>query len=99
TGVNGLGFIQDGDISIRPNQTGPIHKTKTRAEWFSTSSFSVANAGAFGTERIGSLLGPGVQKWDIATMKNVILGDHLRFQLRGEYFNAFNHTNFNSVDA
>ena len=99
TGVNGLGFIQDGDISIRPNQTGPIHKTKTRAQWFSTSSFSVANAGAFGTERIGSLLGPGVQKWDIATMKNVILGDHLRFQLRGEYFNAFNHTNFNSVDA
>ena len=100
TGINGLGFIQDGDIGIRPNQTGPIHRTKTQAEWFSTSSFSEAKAtGAFGNERVGSLLGPGLQKWDIATMKNVNLGDHLRFQLRGEYFNAFNHTNFSGVDS
>ncbi len=53
----------------------------------------------FGNERVGSLLGPGIQKWDIATMKNVNLGEHLRFQLRGEYFNAFNHTNFWNVDS
>lgn len=100
TGINGLGFIQDGDIAIRPNQSAKIEKTKTRAEWFSTSSFAEAKAtGAFGNERVGSLLGPGVQKWDIATMKNVNIGDHLRFQLRGEYFNAFNHTNFDSVDS
>ncbi len=99
TGINGLGFIQDGDIAIRPNQTGPVHRTKTLGQWFSTSSFSAATAGAFGNERVGSLLGPGVQKWDIATMKNVKLGEHVRFQLRGEYFNAFNHTNFSSVDS
>ncbi|HMG85043.1 MAG TPA: TonB-dependent receptor [Terracidiphilus sp.] len=100
TGINGLGFIQNGDIAIRPNQTGKIQKTKTRAEWFSRSSFAEANAtGNFGNERVGSLLGPGVQKWDIATMKNVNIGDHLRFQLRGEYFNAFNHTNFSAVDS
>jgi hypothetical protein len=100
TGINGLGFIQDGDIAIRPNQTAKIQKTKTRAEWFSTSSFAEAKAtGTFGNERVGSLLGPGVQKWDIATMKNVNIGDHLRFQLRGEYFNAFNHTNFSAVDS
>jgi hypothetical protein len=100
TGINGLGFVQDGDIGIRPNQSGPIHRTKTRLEWFSQSSFSEALAtGAFGNERVGSLLGPGLQKWDIATMKNVNLGEHVRFQLRGEYFNAFNHTNFASVDS
>ena len=97
-GPNGLGMVQDGDIAMRPNQTGPIHKTKTRTQWFSTSSFTPASGG-FGNERVGSLLGPGVQKWDIATMKNVNLGEHLRFQLRGEYFNAFNHTNFASVDS
>ena len=100
TGINGLGFIQDGDIAIRPNQVSKIQKIKTRAAWFSTSSFAEAKAtGTFGNERVGSLLGPGVQKWDIATMKNVNIGDHLRFQLRGEYFNAFNHTNFSSVDS
>jgi hypothetical protein len=97
-GPNGLGMKQNGDINMRPDQTGPIHRAKTLSQWFSTSSFAPAN-GHFGTERYGSLLGPGVQKWDIATMKNVNLGEHLRFQLRGEYFNAFNHTNFNSVDS
>jgi hypothetical protein len=97
-GPNGLGMKQNGDIAMRPDQTAPIHMTKTRTEWFSPSSFAVAN-GHFGSERYGSLLGPGVQKWDIATMKNVNLGEHLRFQLRGEYFNAFNHTNFNGVDS
>jgi len=96
-GPNGLGMKQNGDIAMRPDQTGSIHKTKTLNQWFSTSSFAAAS-GHFGSERYGSLLGPGVQKWDIATMKNVNLGEHLRFQLRGEYFNAFNHTNFNNVD-
>jgi hypothetical protein len=97
-GPNGLGMKQNGDILMRPDQVAAIQKTKTLAQWFSPSSFAVAN-GHFGTERYGSLLGPGLQKWDIATMKNVNLGEHLRFQLRGEYFNAFNHTNFNSVDS
>jgi len=96
-GPNGLGMKQNGDIAMRPDQTSAIHRTKTLAQWFSTSSFAAAS-GHFGSERYGSLLGPGVQKWDIATMKNVNLGEHLRFQLRGEYFNAFNHTNFNNVD-
>jgi len=97
-GPNGLGMKQNGDIAMRPDQVAPIHRTKTLTQWFSPSSFAAAS-GHFGTERYGSLLGPGVQKWDIATMKNVNLGEHLRFQLRGEYFNAFNHVNFNSVDS
>ena len=97
-GPNGLGMKQNGDIGMRPDQLSAIHRTKTRDEWFSTSSFGVAN-GHFGSERYGSLLGPGVQKWDIATMKNINLGEHLRLQMRGEYFNAFNHTNFDNVDS
>lgn len=97
-GPNGLGIIQDGDISVRPDQTGPIHKTKTQSEWFSTGSFASA-VGHWGSERSNPLLGPGSQNWDLATIKNLNIGEHVRFQLRGEYFNAFNHTNFNSVDS
>jgi hypothetical protein len=97
-GPNGLGMIQDGDISIRPDLVAPIHRAKTAAQWFSTSSFATAT-GHFGSERVGSLLGPGVQNWDLASIKNVKLGEHLKFQLRGEYFNAFNHTNFSGVDS
>ena len=38
-------------------------------------------------------------KWDFATIKNVQLGAYLKFQLRGEYFNIFNHANFSGVDS
>ena len=91
-------MIQDADIAIRPDQISPIHRSKTAAQWFSTSSFASAT-GHFGSERVGSLLGPGVQNWDLASIKNLKLGEHVKFQLRGEYFNAFNHTNFSGVDS
>jgi hypothetical protein len=97
-GPNGLGMVQDGDDSIRPDQIAPIHRSKTVGQWFSTSSFATAT-GHFGTERVGSLLGPGVQNWDLASIKNLKLGERVKFQLRGEYFNAFNHTNFSGVDS
>jgi hypothetical protein len=97
-GPNGLGMVQNGDIAMRPDQTGSIHKTKKATQWFSTSSFTPA-VGHFGSERVGSLLGPGLQNWDLATIKNIKLGQYLKFQLRGEYFNAFNHTNFSTVDS
>jgi len=97
-GPDGLGFIQDGDISIRPDQVSKIQRTKKQGQWFSTSSFATAT-GHFGSEGSNPLLGPGVQNWDLASIKNLKLGEHLRFQLRGEYFNAFNHTNFSGVDA
>jgi hypothetical protein len=97
-GPNGLGIIQDGDIAVRPDQVSPVHKIKHQGEWFSTDSF-VAASGHFGSERSNPLIGPGSQNWDLASIKNLNLGEHVRFQLRGEYFNAFNHTNFSSVDS
>ncbi len=97
-GPNGLGINVDGDIAIRPDQTAPIQRTKKQGQWFSTTSFTAAS-GHFGSEGSNPLLGPGVQNWDLASIKNVNLGEHLRFQLRGEYFNAFNHMNFSGVDA
>jgi hypothetical protein len=94
---NGLGMVINGTTSIRPDQVAPIHKTKTLNQWFSTTSFASA-AGHFGTLGSNALLGPGVQTWDLAAIKNTNIGEHVRFQLRGEFFNAFNHTNFENVD-
>jgi hypothetical protein len=97
-GPSGLGFSADGDIAIRPDQTAAIKRIKSKTQWFSTTSFAAAS-GHFGTEGSNPLLGPGVQKWDFATIKNVQLGPYLKFQLRGEYFNIFNHANFSGVDS
>ena len=84
-------------IGMRPNQIARVQMSKTRCN--GSQPLPLRRQRNFGSEHSGSLLGPGVQNWDMATMKNVNLGEHFRFQLRGEFFNAFNHTNFDSVDS
>jgi hypothetical protein len=90
---NGIGLS-----SVRLDQVGSVQHTKKLGAWFSTNSFAQAS-GHFGSERANPILGPGLQNWDLATIKNVKFGDRYSLQLRGEYFNAFNHENFSTVDA
>ncbi len=84
--------------ATRADQVGVIHKTKTRTQWFSTSSFAQA-VGHFGSESSNPLIGPGLQNWDLAAIKNIKFAERYHFQLRGEFFNAFNHESFSSVDT
>jgi hypothetical protein len=82
--------------ATRPDQVAQVHMTKSRTQWFTTGSFAQA-LGHFGSEGSGSMLGPGIQEWDLAAIKNVNFAERYRFQLRGEFFNAFNHTNWNGA--
>ncbi len=85
-------------IAPRPDQISPVRLTKTQAQWFTTASFAAA-AGHFGSESNGSFQGPGLQNWDLGAMKNIPISERFRFQVRGEFFNAFNHTNFDGIDT
>ena len=82
----------------RPDQVSAVHMLKHRTAWFSTSSYRAA-AGFFGTESSNNMIGPGLQNWDLAAIKNVKFFERYSFQLRGEFFNAFNHENFSTVDS
>jgi hypothetical protein len=98
-GLRGIGIGNpDGHISARPNQIAPVHMTKSVAQWFSTSSYQTA-VGKFGNTSYGSLLGPGMQKWDMALAKNTKVGERVSIQLRAEAFDVFNHPNFSGVDS
>jgi Carboxypeptidase regulatory-like domain/TonB-dependent Receptor Plug Domain len=95
----GLGIADPNNhIAPRPDQVVPVRLMKKQAEWFSTNSFAPA-VGHFGSERNGSFLGPGLQNWDLGVMKQINFERRFMFQLRGEFFNAFNHANFNQVDS
>lgn len=83
--------------SARPDQVAPVQKTKSVNAWFSASSFANA-VDHFGSESNGSLLGPGYNNWDLAAIKNIRFFERYSFQLRGEFFNAFNHESFSGVD-
>lgn len=70
----------------------------TVAEWMNIGAFKDA-IGHFGTAGPGIILGPGEQNWDIAAIRNFKISERFRLQFRGEFFNAFNHVNFNAVDT
>ena len=85
-----------GTTNPRPDQIAPVQMTKTVGAWFSTSSFAAAKY-HFGSEGAGSLLGPGYENWDLAAIKNIKVIERVNFQLRGEFFNAFNHESFGNA--
>ena len=94
----GLGIDgPDYDILARPDEVSPVHLTKTRTQWFTTSSFTTAQ-GHFGSAGAGNLLSPGLEKVDLGLMKNVRVSERINLQLRAEAFNIFNHTNFSGID-
>jgi hypothetical protein len=100
TGLRGIGIQQGifGEIAPRPDLVGQIHMPKKVGQWFTTSAFTTAS-GHYGSEGSNPILGPGMQRWDLAAIKNLNIGERVKFQLRGEFFNAFNHTSFSSVDS
>jgi len=52
-----------------------------------------------GTLGNGAVEGPGLWNLDISLGRNFRVTDKSRIQLRGELFNAFNHTNFSGIDT
>lgn len=90
--------IDPSDIAPRPDQVAPARLLKKQNEWFTTGSFKDA-VGHFGSARNGILLGPGLNLWDLSAIKNINMVRGMRFQFRGEFFNAFNHTSFAGVGS
>jgi hypothetical protein len=90
--------IDPSDIAPRPDQVAPVRLLKKQNEWFTTGSFKDA-IGHFGSAPNGVMLGPGLNLWDLSAIKNFNLAREMRLQIRGEFFNAFNHTSFSGVGS
>ena len=68
--------------------------THTRAQWFNTSAFQLPAFGALGDAGRNALKGPTYKDVDFALMKEFGIYESLHLQFRSEFFNVFNHTNF-----
>jgi len=49
---------------------------------------------SFGNEGVGVLRAAGLVDFDFSVLKDFHLMERVRLEFRGEFFNAFNHTNF-----
>lgn len=93
----GIG-IDPSPVAPRPDFAGSITGAQTVNQWFNTGAFTGA-IGHFGNAGRGIILGPGWNNWDFALMKNFRVTERLTTQLRGEFFNIFNHTSFLGVNT
>jgi hypothetical protein len=57
--------------------------------------FAAVGASGFGNSAIGSIMGPGQHNWDISLIKNTKITEGLNFQFRSEFYNVWNHAQFN----
>jgi hypothetical protein len=104
TDSGGLGILGPSASGLRPSQVldpnngygGRIH---TRLNWFYRPAFVAPSPASFGVgdEKTGVVNGPGFNRLDVGIFRNFRIFNDLVFQLRGEAFNAANHTNWQGV--
>ncbi len=91
----GVGF------TLRPNLIGnPTIPNPDPELWFDRAAFCAAGTPGCGTSFLGNLgrnviIGPGFSNFDFSILKNTKVTEFLRVQFRAEFFNIFNHPNFN----
>ncbi len=63
-------------------------------QWFNTSVFVAQPFGTLGTAGCNIIEGPATNVVDFSLLKNIAITERHRLQFRSEFFNLFNHTNF-----
>ncbi len=68
------------------------------SEWYNPDAFVAPppGSGFYGNLGRDSLTGPGITEWDYSMFKDTTIRERLRLQLRAEFFNILNHSNFNT---
>ena len=93
-----------------PNVAGPIHIHNPRDTpglftYFDKSAFAQTNCtytagvwssdcGTFGTANRRFFHGPGMNNTDLGITKRIPITEAMSFEIRGEFFNVFNHAQF-----
>jgi hypothetical protein len=77
--------------------TGPLDITDPRKgtkPYFNTNLFSRETLGQLGNASRRFFHGPGLNNFDMALLKDLLLTESTALQFRFEFFNAFNHAQF-----
>jgi outer membrane receptor protein involved in Fe transport len=103
TGTIALGTIDRPNLVGNPNVGGPVAanlgciapaQVHTVADWFNPCAFAAA-PGKFGSAGRNFLIGPDYKDVDFSVLRDIHLGRESRLlQFRAEFFNLFNHPNF-----
>jgi hypothetical protein len=77
-------------------------------QWFNVDAFEQPNLdqlyadnqpGMFGYGGRNTIIGPGINNWDLSLFKNFSVGERFKVQFRFENFNVWNHTQWRDVET
>lgn len=103
TGVASTVYIQNNTfgnqnfINQRPDCVPGVSvyaSSKTINGWLNPAAFSMPAAGTFGNCPNGDFYGPSLKQFDFSLLKETRLGESRNLEFRAEFFNVFNHPNF-----
>jgi hypothetical protein len=78
----------------------PKDQIHTTLQYINKAAFAIPQVGVIpspstpGITRANVLRGPGTNNFDMALQKNIPITERVRFSLRGEAYNVFNHPSF-----
>ncbi len=93
--LNNDGFSGDRPDRVESGRTAFVPSVD---EWFDTTAFADPS-GDFGNAGRNILYAPSHQIWDISLSKQARISDSDILEVRIEFFNAFNHVNFDRPDT
>jgi hypothetical protein len=68
---------------------------RTFTREFNTAAFGLPAVGTMGTAGQNIMYGPGINNWDLSVTKRfAVFSESRTVSFRGEFYNAFNHTQF-----
>ncbi len=110
-----IGISQSGDYSLvgtggvdEPNFIGGLTIQNPRQPaadgsgpngYFNRSAFTSQVLGTFGDANRRFFHGPGINNFDLALHKTTQVRESMAVEFRAEFFNAFNHTQFNNPNG
>ena len=92
-----LGFDNSntGNFQDRPDTIGnPNDGPRSPTEWFNTGAFALPAPFSFGNTGRNTIDGPDIKTFDFSLFKNFNFTESKALQFRAEFFNLFNHPNF-----
>jgi hypothetical protein len=82
-----------GLVTQDPRNAGADGRLNT---FFNKSAFLSGPLGTFGNANRRFFHGPGFNNWDLGVHKNTAIRENMSLLFRAEFFNAFNHAQFNN---
>lgn len=79
---------------LNPNLSGCPAWTQSVTSWFNPCLFLTPAPGVYGNFGRLVLTNPGRNEWDLSAFKKFPIGEAMSLEFRSEFFNAWNHPNF-----